>query len=81
MSLFIIPGTLPTLKLPVKSHLLSRQMFFSDVVLVLNYYGCKGEAIKLLLNHMIDIIYKTVKPSHSKKLQIIQNIKNLTLQI
>ena len=25
---------------------------------------------------MIDIIYKTVKPSHLKKLKIIQNIKN-----
>ena len=29
---------------------------------------------------MIDIIYKTVKPSHVKKLQIIQNIKNQMLQ-
>ena len=30
---------------------------------------------------MIDIIYKTVKPSHLKKLQIIQNIKNLVFQV
>ena len=30
---------------------------------------------------MIDVIYKTVKPSHLKKLQIIQNIKNLILQV
>ena len=28
---------------------------------------------------MIDIIYKTVKPSHLEKLKIIQNIDNLTL--
>ena len=30
---------------------------------------------------MIDIIYKTVKPSQSKKLQVIQNIKNLMFQV
>ena len=30
---------------------------------------------------MVDIIYKTVKPSHLKKLQIIQNIKNLMFQV
>ena len=30
---------------------------------------------------MIDVIYKTVKPSHLKKLQIIQNTKNLILQV
>ena len=30
---------------------------------------------------MIDIIYKTVKPSHSKKLQVIQNVKNLMFQV
>ena len=53
---------------------------FSDVVLVSNYHGCKGEAIKLISYYMIDIIYKTVKPSHLKKLQIIQNIKNLMFQ-
>ena len=29
---------------------------------------------------MIDIIYKIVKPSHLKKLKIIQNIKNIMLQ-
>ena len=28
---------------------------------------------------MIDIIYKTIKPPHLKKLQIIQNIKILAL--
>ena len=31
--------------------------------------------------NMIDIIYKTVKPSHLKKIQIIQNINNLMFQI
>ena len=30
---------------------------------------------------MIDFIYKTVTPSHLKKLHIIQNIKNLMLQV
>ena len=45
------------------------------LVLVSNYYGCKGEAIKLIPYYMIDIIYKTVKLSHLKKLKIIQNIK------
>ena len=63
---FIDPGTLLTLKLPIKSYPLSRQKFFSDVVLVSNYHGCKGEAIKLIPYYMIDIIYKTVKPSHLK---------------
>ena len=48
---------------------------FSDVVLVSNYHGCKGEAIKLIPYYMTDIIYKTAKPSHLKKLQVIQNRK------
>ena len=30
---------------------------------------------------MIDIIYETVKPSHLKKLQIIQNMNNLMFQV
>ena len=30
---------------------------------------------------MINIVYKTVKPSHLKKLQTIQNIKNLMFQV
>ena len=30
---------------------------------------------------MIDIIYKTVKLSHLKKLQIMQNMKNLMFQV
>ena len=48
-SLFIVPGTLPTLKLPMKIHLSSRQQFFSDVVLVLNDHGCKRRAKKLII--------------------------------
>ena len=54
---------------------------FFDVDLVSNYHGCKGEAIKLIPYYMIDIIYKTVKPSHLKNLQIIQNVKNLMFQV
>ena len=50
---------------------------FSDVVLVSNYHGCAGEAIKL----MADIIYKTLKPSHLKIYQIIQNIKDQMFQV
>ena len=46
-----------------------------------HYHGRKGEAINLILHYMIDGIYKTVKPSHLKKLQIIQNIKNLMFQV
>ena len=43
--------------------------------------GCKGEAIKLIPYYMKDIIYKTVKPSQLKKLQIIQNIKFQVMSI
>ena len=81
-SLFIIPGTFPTLQLPIKSHPSSRKFFFfSDVVLVSNYHGSKREVIKLIPYSMIDITYKTVKPSHLKKLKIIQNVKNLMFQV
>ena len=41
----------------------------------------EGEAIKLIPYYMIGNIYKTVKLSHLKKLQIIQNVKNLMFQI
>ena len=75
-SLFIIPGTLLTLKLSIKNHPSSSYLFFSDVVLVSNYHGCKGEAIKLISYYMIGIIYKTYKI-----IQIIQNIKNLLFQV
>ena len=36
--------------------------------------------MNLILNCLIDIIYKTVKPSHLKKLQIVQNINELMFQ-
>ena len=45
-----------------------------------NYHGCKGETMNLILHYLIDIIYKTVKPSHLKKLQIVQNINELMFQ-
>ena len=38
---------------------------FSDVILVLNYHGCKGEAINLISHCLIDISHKTVTPSFS----------------
>ena len=53
----------------------------SDVVLVSNYHGFKGEAIKLIPDYTIYIIYKTVKPSHLKQFQITQNIKDLMFQV
>ena len=47
---------------------------FLDIILVSNYHGCKEEAIKKILQYLIDIIHKLVKPSHLEKLQIIQSI-------
>ena len=47
---------------------------FSDVILLPNYHGCRGDVINLIPHYLIDIIYKTVKLSHLEKLQIIQNI-------
>ena len=66
-SLFI-PGTLRTLILSRKTQPSSE---FSNAVLVSNYRGCKGEAIKLILYDMIDVIYKAAKPSDLKNLQTI----------
>ena len=54
---------------------------FSDVILVSNYHGCKEEVINLIPHYLIDIIHKTVKPSHLEKLQIIQNINKLMFQV
>ena len=54
---------------------------FSDVILVSNYDGCKKEAINLIPHYLINIIHKTVKPSHLEKLQIIQNINKLMFQV
>ena len=74
-SLFVIPGTLPTLNLHLKSQPLSRKLFFSDAVLASNYYGFKGEATKLIPYNMIDFIYKIVELSPLKKLQIMKKNK------
>ena len=46
-----------------------------------NYYGYKEEAINLIPHYLIDIIQKTVKPSHLEKLQIIQNINKLMFYV
>ena len=82
-SLFIIVGKHPSLNLPIKSHLSLRELFlfkstykkppfikgaiFSDVILVSNHHGCKVEAINLMPHYLIDIIHKTLKPSHLEK--------------
>ena len=50
---------------------------FSDVILVSYYHSCKEEA--LIPHYLIDIIHKTIKPSHLEKLQTIQNINKLIL--
>ena len=54
---------------------------FADVILVSNYHFYKGERKNIIPHYMIDIIYKPVKPSHLKKLQIMQNINNLISQV
>ena len=46
-----------------------------------NCHGYKEEAINLIPQYLIDIIHKTVKPSHLQKLQIIQNINKLMFQV
>ena len=46
-----------------------------------NYHGGKGEVINLIPHYMLDIIYKTVEPSHLEKLQTIKNINNLMFQV
>ena len=53
----------------------------SDVILVPNYHGFKGEVINLIPQYLIDIIHKTVKQSHLEKLQIIQIINKLMFQV
>ena len=37
--------------------------------------------MQLIPHYLIDTIYKTVKPSHSEKLQIIKSINNLMFQV
>ena len=47
----LFPGTLPTLNLPIKSHLSSGSCVFRDVILVSNYHSYKEKTIKLLPYH------------------------------
>ena len=51
------------------------------IILVSYYHGCKGEAINLIPHYLVDIIHKTVKPSHLKQLQIMQDITKLMFQV
>ena len=44
--LFIILDKLLTLNLPIKSHL--KVAIFSDVILVSNYHGCRGEVLNFI---------------------------------
>ena len=61
---------------------LIKEAFFSDdVILVSNYHGCKKETMNLIPHYLIDIIHKTVKPSHLEKLQIMKNINKLMSQV
>ena len=64
ISLFIIPVTIPSFESAYKKPPFIKKAIFSDVILVSDYHGCKGETIKFILYYIIDIIYKTVKPSH-----------------
>ena len=80
-SLSIIHGKLPTLNIPIKSHPSLEQPLLSDIILVPNYHGCKEEIINLILHYLIDIICKTVKPSHLEKLKIIRNVDKPMFQV
>ena len=42
-------------------------VYFSDVILVSKYHGCKGEAVKLMPSYMTDVVYKTVKVTNHAK--------------
>ena len=44
------------------------------------YHGWKGETIYLIPHYLIDIIHKTIKPSHLEKLKIKQNLNKLIIQ-
>ena len=66
----------------MKSHSsLIKEAILSDVILMSNYHGCKEETINLTTHYLIDIIHKTVKPSHLEKLQIKKNINRLMFQV
>ena len=72
----LFPGTLPTLNLPIKSHLSSGSCVFRDVILVSNYHSYKEKTIKLLPYHSFyggHIPLRKIEPSflavHLKKIQ------------
>ena len=46
-----------------------------------NYHGYREESINLIPHNLIDIIHKTVRPSHLAKFQSIQNINKLMFLI
>ena len=46
--LFITLGKLPTLNLSITNPPFIKVAIFSDAILVLSYYGCKGETINLI---------------------------------
>ena len=54
---------------------------FSDAILVSNYPGSKRVAINLIPYCLIDDIHKTVKTLHLEKLQTMQNVNKLMLQV
>ena len=43
--------------------------------------GNKDEVINLIPHHLIDIIYKTVNPSHLEKLQLKQDVNKLIFPV
>ena len=75
------PWNTSNFELSIKSHPSLRQLFFYDVVLVANCHGCEGQAMKLVPYYIININYKTVRPSYLKKLQIIQTLKKLMFEV
>ena len=79
----LFPGSLPTLNLPIKSHLSSGSQgscVFRDVTLVSNYHSYKEKTIKLLPYHSFyegHIPPRKVEPPflavHLKKIKSHQN--------
>ena len=46
------------------------------IILVSNYHGSKVEARNFIPHYLIDIIHKTLKPSHLKKFQFMEKENN-----
>ena len=81
-SLFIILGKLPTLNLPIKSHpSLMQPLFLMEFQCQVIMVAKKRYLINLIPHYLIDIIYKTVKPLHLEKLQIMQNLNRRMFQV